>query len=176
MADISLKVGTSGAAYTQTGVRAVRVPDGHGGWSFFQVSGGSADIAALVDRSITSVSAADLDGITKVGAYAFANCASLTQAVIPEGVTEISTSAFNLSSISTLDLPSTLTVIGGNAFAWTSIRSLTVRAASPPTLASTAFTSADTSNLIIYVPAASVAAYKAASGWSSYASKIQAIA
>jgi len=33
----------------------------------------------------------------------------------------------------------------------------------------------DTNNCPIYVPAASVDAYKSASGWSAYASRIQAI-
>jgi hypothetical protein len=59
---------------------------------------------------------------------------------------------------------------------------LTVKATTPPTLTQNALKYATSSggrynysNLMIYVPAASVDAYKTATGWSAYASKIQAI-
>jgi len=43
----------------------------------------------------------------------------------------------------------------------------------PPTLGSSTFD--DTNNCPIYVPSGSVNAYKSASGWSTYADRIQAI-
>ena len=54
------------------------------------------------------------------------------------------------------------------------LTSLTVKATTPPIFGVDALknTSAD---LIIYVPSASVGEYQAASGWSDYEGKIQAI-
>lgn len=74
-----------------------------------------------------------------------------------------------------VDLPSTLTTIGTRAFRdCTHMTTLTCRATTPPTFGSNALY--NTSALVnIYVPADSVAAYKAASGWSGFASKISAI-
>lgn len=54
-----------------------------------------------------------------------------------------------------------------------SLTSITVSATTPPTLGSGALY--NTSNCPIYVPSASVDAYKAATNWSSYSSRIQAI-
>ncbi len=51
--------------------------------------------------------------------------------------------------------------------------SITCNATTPPALGTDVF--ANTNNCPIYVPAASVETYKAASGWSGYASRIQAI-
>ena len=53
------------------------------------------------------------------------------------------------------------------------MKSVTVNATTPPTLGESALDY--TNNCPIYVPAASVDVYKAASGWSTYASRIQAI-
>ena len=48
--------------------------------------------------------------------------------------------------------------------------SLTIQALTPPTLSNTLPTT-----VAIYVPASAIDTYKAASGWSTYASQIQAI-
>lgn len=91
-------------------------------------------------------------GLTTIGIHSFRNCASLTSLVIPENITDIGTYAFNNC---------------------TGLTSITVEATTPPTLGSGAFT--NTNDCPIYVPAASVDTYKAASGWSTYASRIHAI-
>jgi hypothetical protein len=68
-----------------------------------------------------------------------------------------------------------VTSIGDGAFrACSNLTTLTVQATTPPTLGSSALSGTNT-NLVIKVPSASVNTYKAASGWSDYASKIQAI-
>ena len=65
--------------------------------------------------------------------------------------------------------------MGQEAFRYcTSLTSVTVKSATPPTLGFGVFYNGS-SNLVIYVPAESVDAYKSASGWSTYADRIQAI-
>ena len=111
------------------------------------------DFKNLVDRSITSVTADMLAGVTKIGSNAFAVCASLASVEIPSNITSIGRAAFSECI---------------------SLASLTVLATTPPTLGVDAFDRVS-SNLVIYVPAESVETYKAATNWSNYASKIQAI-
>jgi hypothetical protein len=54
------------------------------------------------------------------------------------------------------------------------LTSITCNATTPPTLED-AFAFENTDNCPIYVPAESVDTYKAASGWSTYADRIQPI-
>ena len=74
-----------------------------------------------------------------------------------------------------VDLPSTLTSIAAQAFrSCSTLNTLYCRATTPPTIAnSNALSTANLTN--IYVPAASVNAYKTATNWSTYASIISAI-
>ena len=75
--------------------------------------------------------------------------------------------------IGTITLPSTIETIPDETICFTNYTSLTFLSTTPPTIGQRVFNS--TNNCPIYVPAESVEAYKAASGWSSYASQIQAI-
>ena len=154
---------------------------------------------SLVDRSITEVTAEMLEGVTLIGQSAFSVCSALTSVTIPSGVTRIGDGAFSgCSSLTSVTILSGVTSIGGSAFsgcsALTSITipestanieylcfngcnqlaSITVRATIPPILASGVFQGTSPS-LIIYVPSTSVETYQIADGWSTYASKIQAI-
>ena len=110
--------------------------------------------------------------------------------VIGEGITEIPASAFYMEiGITDVKLPSTLTAIGMDAFGeCENIETITSNATTPPTLADAGnedyvfyVPNEDWSAVLpiptvsaIYVPAASVDAYKAADGWSAYAAKINA--
>ena len=163
------------------------------------VSGSGFDVAGLIDRSIQSAnipsgatsigSGAFQDcvnlasvtipsGVTSIGSNAFARCTSLTSIIVPEGVTSVGASAFYYNEAYTpqfeIDLPSTVTDIGGYCFR--NIRNLIlyVRAITPPTLGSSALDGV-TGTPHIYVPSASVEAYKTASGWSAKAANIEAI-
>ena len=72
-------------------------------------------------------------------------------------------------------LPSTLTLIYGNSLReLTRCEEIILYATTPPGLDSSAFTGLNTA-CIFKVPNASVDAYRAASGWSAFASRIQAI-
>ena len=77
--------------------------------------------------------------------------------------------------LATCVLSSVVTSIGSSAFQNCKVlESVTVNATNPPTLGSSIFRYV-TSAYKIYVPSESVDTYKAASGWSSFASRIQAI-
>ena len=92
------------------------------------------------------------DVISTIGEAAFADCDKLTSITIPSGVTSIGYSVFRDCS---------------------SLESVIVNATTPPTLGESAFD--NTNDCSIYVPSESVETYKAASGWSDYSSRIQAI-
>ena len=80
----------------------------------------------------------------------------------------------NCTGLTTLVIPSNISYIGTSAFYYcTGLTSITVESTTPPTIVSGSF--GYTNDCPIYVPPESVDAYKAASGWSNYASRIQAI-
>ena len=133
--------------------------------------GGDDTLAKMIDRSITSVVIPD--GVAKIGQRAFANCNKLSSAIVNEGVTDIESNAFNAcSSLLQIELPSTIKTIASSAFASSKLSSLTIHATTPPSMSSSSLPSTISA---IYVPSGSVDAYKARSGWSDFASKIQAI-
>lgn len=71
--------------------------------------------------------------------------------------------------------PLSISYIGNNNFVGcTSIKAFIVKALTPPTASSSIFHDTN-STFVIYVPDASVEAYKTATNWSSYASRIKGI-
>ena len=115
-------------------------------------------------------------GVTTISNSSFGSCRSITSVTIPDSVTTIDGYAFyTCTSLRNVTIGSGVTSIGSAAFGYTnSIISFTCNAVTPPTVGSGILASAS-ANLVIYVPSASVNTYKAASGWSTYASQIQAI-
>ena len=114
------------------------------------------------------------NGCTTIGDSAFMICSGLTSITIPDNITNIGSAAFAASSLANVTIGSGITSINEEAFyGCYDLNSITVKATIPPTLGAYAFD--DTNNCPIYVPIGSVEAYKAASGWSSYGSRIQAI-
>lgn len=109
-----------------------------------------------------------------IGNYAFESCGRLTSVTISNGITNIGKDAFrDCSGLLLVTIPSSVTTIGGGAFnACTGLTSIISESTTPPTLGTSVFSGY---NCPIYVPAESVNSYKSASGWSSYASRIQAI-
>ena len=112
-------------------------------------------------------------GVTTIGPGVFMGCSDLVSVTIPEGVTSIGLSAFNrCTSLEEVTLPSTLTTLGNYAFYYcTSVAGFYCKASTPPSVGTQAL-NGQTSARRIYVPTASVDAYKAAEGWSSFASTI----
>lgn len=115
--------------------------------------------------------------IATIGSLSFNGNTACTSLVLEEGVQSIKSQAFKNNAFSTLVIPSTVTLIEWGAFDMTSLSTVTCKATTPPSSNSTVYKIFKTSGTItaIYVPAASVDAYKANQYWSPWASVIQAI-
>ncbi len=113
--------------------------------------------------------------VTVIGESSFQNCSGLTGITIPSGVTTIGNSAFmDCTGLTSVTIPSSVTTIDNNAFAkCTSFTEITSLASVPPTAESYTFYKVPTT-IPVYVPASSVAAYKAANYWKNF-TNIQAI-
>ena len=148
-----------------TGLTSVTIPDSLisiGNYAFYYCTG------------LTSVTIPN--SVISIGDMVFYNCTGLTSIVIPNSVISIGDSAFYYcTGLTSIVIPNSVTSISDYAFYYCNkLTSLTINAITPPTLGgSSAFSS--TNDCPIYVPAESVNAYKTASNWSSYASRIQAI-
>lgn len=99
---------------------------------------------------------------------------NVTSATIPNCITSIGTLTFSVcEQLSSVVIPDSVTYMGDDMVFMTcpNLTSVTIFATIPPE------NNGPFDNIIpnIYVPAESVDAYKAAEGWSYYASKIQAI-
>lgn len=114
--------------------------------------------------------------VTTIEYEAFRDCTGLTNLTIPNTVTAIGNLTFGeCSGLTSVTIGNGITSIGNSAFKYcSSLASVTIKATTPPTLGSQTFDS-NASGRKIYVPSASVDTYKAASGWSTYASDIEAI-
>ena len=151
------------------------------------------------------VSANIMSGITEIKGGAFQSQENLTSVTLSNSVTSLKDFAFQYSGIESIIIPDSVTgitneipglsgygvfdhcasltsvtigtgcsEIGQYTFQASGLQNLTVKRTTPPTLGSNAFYQV-ASLAHIYVPAESVEAYKAASGWSKYANIITAI-
>lgn len=114
-------------------------------------------------------------GITSIGSYAFES-SGLVSLEIPQGLEEIGYYVFmQCENLERVVLPDSVTRISSQAFSGCLLlESVTIHATTPPNLEYNVFSNTP-NTLKIYVPAASVDAYKAARNWSTYASQIEAI-
>lgn len=133
-------------------------------------------IGVYAFRNCSSLASIDIpESVTSIGKAAFAYCTSLASIDIPECVTSIGDSAFlECSNLASITIPESVTSIGMLAFAYcTSLAEVLMNPATPPTSSrDSSLFSGTSSDLQIKVPAGSVDAYKAAPGWSDYASNI----
>lgn len=117
--------------------------------------------------------------VTRVADFAFSSVQGINVVVpvikLNEGLSSIGNYAFDSAGIAgEMDIPSTVTKIGKSCFSYTDITTVICKPTTPPALGTRAFSS-DTAGFTIKVPAASVAAYKAADGWNDYANYIVAM-
>ena len=112
--------------------------------------------------------------VTSIGVSAFRGCTSLTGIEIPNSVTSIGDGAFyHCTSLTSIVIPNSVTSIGNYAFSNCSrLTSVYIKATTPPILGNYVFNS-NASGRKIYVPRASLDAYKTANGWSNYSSAIE---
>jgi len=124
---------------------------------------------------LTATDATIGECVTEIGSEALYYCGQLTAVTIPDSVTKVGGYSFQgCSGLTSLDIPSGVTEIGNYAFSGCNhLESIAVNASTPPALGVGVLSS--TNNCPILVPCQSVDAYKAADGWKSYASRIQAI-
>ena len=172
---------TYGAFKGCTNLRSIALPD----------SCYSIGYEAFGDcKSLTSIA---YGNVTEIGSRAFRNCTSLGgELSFPYLTTLKGDGAFaNCSALANIDIPSAenigphtfymctslgvvellvVTGIGNAAFhSCTNLQSVLVRTSTPPTLGSNVFYG---STCPIYVPDASLEAYKTAVNWSAYADRI----
>ena len=101
------------------------------------------------------------------------NKTNAKSAEIYDGVIAINKSAFQGTNLISAVIGKNVTSIGEFAFANGTLKTMTVKATTPPSLGSWAFS--NTNIETIYVPTSSVNSYKSATNWKDYADKIQAI-
>ncbi len=131
--------------------------------------------------------------VTRIGKYAFSECSGLTSITIPHSVTSIEESVFrDCTALTSVTIPNSVTKIDDNTFrgcaglksitipnSVTSIgkfafedcsglTSITCEAVTPPACGRDVFKNVDLS-IPLYVPEASIDAYKATDGWKDYA-------
>ena len=121
--------------------------------------------------SLTSINIPD--SVKSIGQNAFSDCSSLTSINIPDSVKSIGQEAFSYCfSLTSINIPDSVKSIGQEAFSYCiSLTSIYCKPITPPSLGWNTF-SYTSSSARIYVPTASVDAYKSATGWSDYTSMI----
>ena len=129
------------------------------------------DYAFYCCTSLTSVTIGD--SVTSIGVESFSNCTSLTSVTIGDSITSIGDYAFySCKSLTSITIPDSVTSIGYRAFDnCSSLTSVYCKPTTPPTVSSFVFSN-NASGRKIYVPTASVSAYKSASGWRDYKADI----
>lgn len=110
-----------------------------------------------------------------IGYGSFYNCQKLHELIIEEGLEDLGESSFGrCTSLLNVTLPKSIKKIGALAFVECLLQWVIVRAEQPPTLVNTnAFLITGGASYPIYVPDASVDAYKGASVWSGLAARIK---
>lgn len=109
--------------------------------------------------------------LASIGASAFANCSRLTGVVeMPNDIISIPESTFKgCSQLEGVILPRTMENIGANAFQnCYQLNSITCKATTPPTVASTAFSGVAKDNFTVEVPEAAVMEYSTAPVWKEF--------
>ena len=118
-------------------------------------------------------------GVTVLDQYVLHGCHNLTSVTIPSGVTQISAGALDSCyGLTELTVPASVTSIGASAFSnCFGIKEYHMQRTTPPTLSGSSAFTGIASDCVIYVPYSAdhsvLNAYKSATNWATYASKMQ---
>ena len=161
-------VGIAGSAFSGcTGLTSIEIPN-----SVTSIGDGAFDDCT----GLTSVTIPN--SVTSIGKDAFYGCTGLTSITIPNSVTSIGEEAFcGCTGLTSITIPNSVTSIGEWAFyGCTGLTSMTVEATNPPLCVNKYGLGLNMPdyNIPLYVPEASVDAYKAADEWKKF-TNIQAI-
>jgi len=117
------------------------------------------------------------DGVENIGNYAFPSCTNLISIIIPNSVNTIGDSALSsCNSLTSITIPSSVTSIGDYVFAYCqSLTKIINKATTPQTINATVFNGFNGFNktkCTLYVPIASMSAYRSATEWKDFMSII----
>lgn len=183
-------------AYGAEGKMIGTIPDYDG---TTEPTSGKSLFARLVDRSITEVTASNLEGATIIGASAFRGCSQLSTVVVADSVKSTGGDAFyNCVAMTSITMPSVTNVGGATLYGCSKLVSVvlgsavaridarafsgvgtdasegcafTIQTVTPPIIQSNTFEGAKINKII--VPKGSGDAYKAATNWSALADYIE---
>ena len=144
-------------AFSRTGLTSVTIPN----------SVTSIGKYAFSHTGLTSVTIPN--SVTSIEYGAFSGCVRLQSVTLPNRLTTIETSVFQrCSSLTSVTIPASVTSIGMFAFSYLpTSASVTCLALSPPQYVNS-FTDMPWTSVSLYVPQASIAAYRAADGWKDF--------
>ena len=153
-------------AFSSSGLKSITIPNS------------ITEIKKSTFSSCSSLSSVSIPNtVTIIGQNAFGDCSNLATVTIPNSVTTIRDAAFhNCTKLKTLTIGSSVTNIGTTSFAYCILTSITCYAAIPPTLGeaswgngnNTFYNVSNPSGKSLYVPSASVSAYKKAATWERF--------
>lgn len=103
----------------------------------------------VLDKTVTELTAEDLQGVTKIGDNAFYGCTLLAS----------------------IEIPTSVTSIGNCAFYGTPLLNVVLKSTTPPTIQSNTFQNVHP-DCVFTVPYGCGEIYKSATNWSAYASQI----
>ena len=155
----SVTVIGEGAFSGCSGLKSVAIPNSVtsiGNYAFFGCSG------------LTSVAIGN--SVTVIGEGAFSGCSGLKSVTIPNSVTSIGNQAFqNCTGLTSITIPNSVTVVGYGAFTWCSgLTEIINESVIPQEVQESVFVGINVSACTLRVPTASVAAYRAATGWKDF--------